>query len=428
MRAVITPALAVSLGIALAAGCAQKYVSPTSGPTAKMRFKTSTEDNTFLYRLDIGSCPAKPSKSLVASAGKATILDMGEVSPIQMVGTSGAKEPLIRERLIEAGQPFVFEVSSSRTAVVGSPGYWCKVSGGFFPQPSGEYEIRYTLEPKACRVRVYQLSLGPDGRAESKLDRTQRYVRAFSDEDYCTSQLTSLQRSTAPPAEEILSAIEAAPAIPSAPPSSVDAPDPGRPPATGAAIAWTRIGDRWMYRLNHSGRGVGTVDVEIRDVNGKRVTERITLEGFKGFVTERDVDTTFNPTRFQTAVVFPGGYQLAEIAPYLPPVTDLKVGQSWDAIPGEFTIQHIGKRNLLSNVKVLSKEKVRVPAGEFDAWRVESVSDAAIHNDNQVWIVCTFWYASTMTRAVKITVTTRSNYAVVATTETYELAAFERGK
>ena len=42
--------------------------------------------------------------------------------------------------------------------------------------------------------------------------------------------------------------------------------------------------------------------------------------------------------------------------------------------------------------------------------------------------VCTFWYASTMTRAVKITVTTRSNYAVVATTETYELAAFERGK
>jgi hypothetical protein len=33
-----------------------------------------------------------------------------------------------------------------------------------------------------------------------------------------------------------------------------------------------------------------------------------------------------------------------------------------------------------------------------------------------------------MTRAVKISVTTKSNYATGTTTENYELAAFERGK
>ena len=192
--------------------------------------------------------------------------------------------------------------------------------------------------------------------------------------------------------------------------------------------ALRRVGDRWKYQLNHGGRGVGTVNVEIREVNGKQVTEQITLDGFGRFRTERGVETAFSLTRFQTAVVFPGGYQLAEIAPYFPPGTELKAGQRWDKIPGEFTIQPIGKRNLLSNAKVLGKEKVRVPAGEFEAWRVESVSETAIYNGNPVWVICTFWYAPTMPRAVKISVTTKSQYAVGTTTETYELAGFERGK
>jgi len=43
-------------------------------------------------------------------------------------------------------------------------------------------------------------------------------------------------------------------------------------------------------------------------------------------------------------------------------------------------------------------------------------------------IVCTFWYAPTMTGAIKISVATKSGYSVGTTTETYELAAFERGK
>jgi hypothetical protein len=234
--------------------------------------------------------------------------------------------------------------------------------------------------------------------------------------------------------EEIRSAFEATPSTAAAPRSNVGAPEGDRLAAAGAAATaaadtgWIRVGDRWKYRLSHSGRDVGTVNVELREVNGNRVTEQITLDGFPGFLKERDVDTTFNPTRFQSAVVFPGGYQLAEIAPYFLPGTELKAGEQWNQIPGEFTIQPIGKRNLLSNAKVVSKEMVRVPAGEFEAWRVESVSEAANYNGNPVWIVCTFWYAPTMTRAVKISVTTNLNYATGTRTENYDLAAFERGK
>jgi hypothetical protein len=230
------------------------------------------------------------------------------------------------------------------------------------------------------------------------------------------------------------SALEATPSTPAAPRSNAGAPEGDRLAPAGAAAtaaagtSWLRVGDRWHYRLNHGERAVGTVNVEILDVNGNRVNELITLDGFKGFRAERNVETKFEPTRFQSALVFPGGYQLAEIAPYWPPTTELKAGQRWEQIPGEFTIQHIGKQNLLSNARVVGKEKVRVPAGEFEAWRIESESEPAIYNGNQIWIACTFWYAPTMTRAVKISVATKSNYAVVASTETYELAAFDRGR
>lgn len=426
-----TLALAVTLWlsiIVLLAGCAPKYVPPTGSPTAKLRFTTNTEDPTVLSRIDVAACPGKPPSSVLASAGKGSILDLGEVSPIQMIGTTGAKELLIRERLIEAGQPFVFAVSSSRAAA-GAPGYWCRVSGSFLPEPSEQYEIRYSHSDseRVCRARVYQLYLGSDGKAQSRLDPTQRYARVSQDEDYCQSTLTSRERTIA--GEEILSAIEATPSMPAAPPSNADTPEVDRPAAIAAAgTSWVRVGDRWRYRLSHTGRGVGTVNVEIREINGNRVTEQITLDGFPGFLKERDVDTTFNPTRFQTAVVFPGGYQLAEIAPYFSAGTELKAGQQFNQIPGEFTIQPLGKRNLLSNAKVVHKEMVRVPAGEFEAWRVESVSEAANYNGTPVWIVCTFWYAPTMTRAVKISVTTNLNYATGTRTENYDLAAFERGK
>lgn len=104
----------------------------------------------------------------------------------------------------------------------------------------------------------------------------------------------------------------------------------------------------------------------------------------------------------------------------------MKEGQVWRELPGDFPIQHIGKRALLSNAKVVGKEQVNVPAGRFEAWRIESVSEATSYNDQPVSVVCTFWYAPTMSRAVRVSLATKSSYAVVASSEIYELAAFER--
>jgi len=54
-----------------------------------------------------------------------------------------------------------------------------------------------------------------------------------------------------------------------------------------AASGLPRVGDRWKYKLIDGKQTVGTVVVEITDVRGKTVTERITREGQKGFLAER---------------------------------------------------------------------------------------------------------------------------------------------
>lgn len=321
------------------------------------------------------------------------------------------------------------------------------VPQGFFyaDRPPGDYTVTTATEVEknltftldAGQVRYVRLALSMGvfvGRVYGELVDEPAAVQEMESTSYTGSvaakpTLTSSSRTLE--GEEIRSAFEATPSTPAAPRSNAGAPEADRAAAAGAAasaaadIGWIRVGDRWKYRLNHAGRDVGTVNVEIRDVNGNRVTEQITLEGFKGFRTERDVETRFEPTRFQSAVVFPGGYQLAEIAPYFPPGTELKQGQFWSQLPGDFALQHTGKRALLSNAKVVGKEQVNVPAGRFEAWRIESVSESTTYNDQPVSIVCTFWYSPTMSRAVRISLTTQSSYAVMASTETYELAAFE---
>jgi hypothetical protein len=299
-----------------------------------------------------------------------------------------------------------------------------------------EKKLTFTLDAGQVRYVRLAISLGVfvghvygelvDGPVAANEMESTSYTGSVAAKSTLTSSSRTLE------GEEIRSAFEATPSTPAASRSNAGAPEGVRPAAAGVAVTaaagtgWVRVGDRWKYRLNYTGRGVGTVNVEIRDVNGSRVTEQITLEGFKGFRTERDVETKFEPTRFQSPVVFPGGYQLAEIAPYFPPGTELKEGQVWTELPGDFALQHIGKRALLSNARVVGKERVNVPAGQFEAWRVESLSEATSYNGAPLSIVCSFWYAPTMSRAVRVSVTTHSSYAPFVLTETYDLATFER--
>jgi S1-C subfamily serine protease len=208
-------------------------------------------------------------------------------------------------------------------------------------------------------------------------------------------------------------------------PSTVPAPAGPSAPTSASLV---KVGDRWVYRLSDRGRTLRNVTVQIAEVNGTRVREHITVQGFNAFVAEREVDATFNPLRFQPPAVLPGAYQLAEMAPYFPPGTQLTQGQKWKQLPGDFSVQPLGMKSLLSDVRVVKQERVNVPAGQFDAWKVESASTPVNYNGNLVTMKCTFWYAPAMVRTVKMVLVRDSNYGPGQGVDTYELLSYEPGK
>ena len=188
-----------------------------------------------------------------------------------------------------------------------------------------------------------------------------------------------------------------------------------------------KVGDRWKYKFRDRGRDAGSVTVEIMQSSGHRARERFTREGYKGFVAERDVEVVFSPDRFLTPIAIPGGYLLTEIAPYLPPGTELKAGQLWDGVPGIFFISDTGKTTLVSQVRVVKQETVRVPAGDFASWRIETESEES-RSWSRAKIKCTFWYSQQMKRTIKMTIDTIASLSANSGSETYELASVDPGK
>jgi serine protease Do len=188
------------------------------------------------------------------------------------------------------------------------------------------------------------------------------------------------------------------------------------------------VGDRWSYRLSHRAQAIGTVTVEIVEAKASRVKERITFAGFKSYFVERAVETSFSPTRYEPPLVLPGGYQLMEIAPYFPAGTEITVGQVWSALPAELNILGAGRARFTSDARVVRQETVRVPAGEFEAWRVETVSNKLNQGGGATSFRCTFWYAPKMMRTVKMNIVIDSLQLAASGDETYELSAFQRAK
>ncbi len=196
--------------------------------------------------------------------------------------------------------------------------------------------------------------------------------------------------------------------------------------AAPAKTGSPRTGDKWIYQLSDNSRPVGKVVIEATSVSGDQVRERITRDGWPGFVAEREVAAPFNVLRFQDPVKLPGGFQFAEISPYAPADADIRQGQSWNDVQGTVFIMFFGTQRFLAQAKVIRKESVKVPAGTFDAWRIEAVSENQ-WTARTVRMKYTYWYSPAMARTVKmvIDVNPQSQAPVL---DSYELVSFEAGK
>ena len=203
---------------------------------------------------------------------------------------------------------------------------------------------------------------------------------------------------------------------------------PGNAPIPAPANGTVKAGDRWKYKLTDVRRSAGIVVVEVIEQRGKVVRERITKEGEKSFIAERTVDADFNPSRIQQIVTLPGGFQMTEVSPYAAPNADIHAGQTWRDLSGNYFLQHVGTPQITAEMKVVGKETVRVPAGSFEAWKLEATS-VNVWGGTTFHIKFTYWYAPEMARTVKMVTDVQSQVGANGRTQDiYELASFEAGK
>jgi serine protease Do len=191
-----------------------------------------------------------------------------------------------------------------------------------------------------------------------------------------------------------------------------------------AAPGWMpKVGDRWIYQQKDYSRTIGKIVFEVVAVSGDLVRERITREGWAGFVAERDVSLSFQVRRFLDIVKLPGGYQFSEISPYASPELDIKPGQTWSDIPGTIYIPFTGTQRFVALARAVKKENIRVPAGTFDAWRIE-VDAVDSWNARKVTQKYTYWYSPELLRTVKMIIDVNPEQQP-HNLDTYELVSFK---
>lgn len=210
---------------------------------------------------------------------------------------------------------------------------------------------------------------------------------------------------------------------------------PVEPPAQVATVAPTTsrlrsdirrpaIGDTWTYRLvdERHGRTLATITHEITAIQGDVVTESLRVR-------ERP--------RLQAEEAAPPGarvqeYHLApdlswiEFAPFLAARTELKVGQSWNDIPGLANTSEFDRWQV--SAKVVASEAVRTPAGEFKAFRVQVEAQrpppsSLMQTLYVMRVELIAWYAPGAARVVKTVRQTFNLNREVLDTDRYELVA-----
>jgi hypothetical protein len=183
-----------------------------------------------------------------------------------------------------------------------------------------------------------------------------------------------------------------------------------------------RVGDAWRYAYRSERKNVAphTVDVTVASVTGQGIGDRLTVDGAPG----PSADQLFTSQSAIVARVLPG-VLVHEFSPYLesfgpiPPQSPVAVPP-----PDWGTAWSVGAR-------VAGVEPILVPAGRFDATRVEiygsrpfiQMDDAA----DPVWIYATAWFAPTVKRVVRFSYLTQAYRLNPLVRDHLELVSFRVG-
>jgi hypothetical protein len=207
-----------------------------------------------------------------------------------------------------------------------------------------------------------------------------------------------------------LSALNPKPAIP--------APAAAPPASPAAGPGGLAVGDTWTYRAVQRGAPGATQEVRVVSVSADGVVEEI-----------RGAGPVLRAEHRRGAYLVPAG-NLTVFSPYLPVLQPLAV------TPGlQMRVDNLDARTCNAGwtcsvrARVLGRERVQVPAGTFDATRIEiaqSWTSPSQTNDRgeSVQRTMTVWYAPEVKRAVR-TISRGTPSAFVDTQYELELTSYQ---
>lgn len=186
------------------------------------------------------------------------------------------------------------------------------------------------------------------------------------------------------------------------------------------------IGDSWTYRLvdERHDRLLATVTHEVAAVTASTVSETITIKEQARWRSQEETPLEVHLLEQRLAE----GVVLQQFAPFLGAHAELAVGGDWKNIPGLSAMSAFDAWQ--SSAKIVAREKITLPAGEFNAFRMEfeaSRRAPTYHRDLSTItrITLVAWYAPETKRVVKTVRKTYNQRDETLDTDRYELLSYK---
>ena len=107
----------------------------------------------------------------------------------------------------------------------------------------------------------------------------------------------------------------------------------------------------------------------------------------------------------------------------MPPNPSL-IGKEWDDL--KVLLNHRGSKNLDMKMNIAGAERIRVPAGEFLAIKVEGITESvSLHQAGHSSIRLVYWYAPQVKRTIRFIREVRFSHPGNSQEDIYELASYK---
>jgi hypothetical protein len=162
----------------------------------------------------------------------------------------------------------------------------------------------------------------------------------------------------------------------------------------GTNSRWPSVGDRWVY--------------EARDAEHPRMRYQVVVQVQE--VTSTSISDVFKPddgpqivqTHRAGAFLMSVAPGVANFSPYLGAFQDLHGGESWAAVDFKRLWEcDVGLINCNPSARIVGKEKVTVPAGTYDAWKIVVALNPWMGASARGTGELVYWYAEEAKRVVK---------------------------